>query len=103
MASGTDCESEGTMVLLRRQKAKITLETTTANTINKEELVKEFSMELAIENLMYELSDKINSSDEIKNNNFKSEIMQLINDREEIYNGNKEIIKKYAEKENRRC
>ena len=71
--------------------------------LNKEELVKEFSMELAIENLMYELSDKINSSDEIKNNNFKSEIMQLINDREEIYNGNKEIIKKYAEKESRRC
>ena len=71
--------------------------------LNKEELVKEFSMELAIENLMYELSDKINSCDEIKNNNFKSEIMQLINDREEIYNGNKEIIKKYAEKESRRC
>lgn len=71
--------------------------------LNKEELVKEFSMELAIENLMHELSDKINSSDEIKNNNFKSEIMQLINDREEIYNGNKEIIKKYAEKESRRC
>lgn len=71
--------------------------------LNKEDLVKEFSMELAIENLMYELSDKINSSDEIKNNNFKSEIMQLINDREEIYNGNKEIIKKYAEKESRRC
>lgn len=71
--------------------------------LNKEDLVKEFSMELAIENLMYELSDKINSCDEIKNNNFKSEIMQLINDREEIYNGNKEIIKKYAEKESRRC
>ena len=71
--------------------------------LNKEELVKEFSMELAIENLMHELSDKINSSDEIKNNNFKSDIMQLINDREEIYNGNKEIIKKYAEKESRRC
>lgn len=71
--------------------------------LNKEELVKEFSMELAIENLMHELSDKINSCDEIKNNNFKSEIMQLINDREEIYNGNKEIIKKYAEKESRRC
>ena len=71
--------------------------------LNKEDLVKEFSMELAIENLMYELSDKINFCDEIKNNNFKSEIMQLINDREEIYNGNKEIIKKYAEKESRRC
>ena len=71
--------------------------------LNKEDLIEEFSMELAIENLMYELSDKINSSDEIKNNNFKSEIMQLINDREEIYNGNKEIIKKYAEKESRRC
>ena len=71
--------------------------------INKEELIEEFSMELAIENLMYELSDKINSSDEIKNSNFKSEIMKLINDREEIYNGNQEIIKKYAKKENIKC
>ncbi len=71
--------------------------------INKEELIEEFSMELAIENLMYELSDKINSSDEIKNSNSKSEIMQLINDREEIYSGNQDVIRKYAKKETRKC
>lgn len=71
--------------------------------INKEDLIEEFSMELAIENLMYELSDKINSNDEIKNSNFKSEIMQLINDREEIYSGNQEVIRKYAKKETRKC
>lgn len=71
--------------------------------INKEDLIEEFSMELAIENLMYELSDKINLSDEIKNSNFKSEIMQLINDREEIYNGNQDVIRKYAKKETRKC
>lgn len=70
--------------------------------ISKEDLIKEFSMELAIENLMYELSEKINACDEIKNSNYKSEIIQLMNDREEIYSGNKEIIKKYAEKENRK-
>lgn len=71
--------------------------------MNKEELIKEFSVELAIENIMYELSYKINSNNEIKNSNFKIEVMQLINDREEIYNGNQEVIKKYAKKETRKC
>ena len=71
--------------------------------LNKEDLIEEFSMELAIENLMYELSDKMNECYDIKNSNCKSEIMQLINDREEIYNGNQEIIKKYAKKESRKC
>ena len=71
--------------------------------MNKEELIKEFSVELAIENIMYELSYKINSNNEIKNSNFKIEVMQLINDREEIYNGNQEVIKKYVKKETRKC
>ena len=71
--------------------------------LNKEDLEEEFSMELAIENLMLELSEKMNSCDEIRNCSCKSEIMQLINDREEIYSGNKEIIKKYAKKGNRKC
>lgn len=71
--------------------------------LNKEDLIEEFSMELAIENLMYELSDKMNECDDIKNSNFKSEIMQLINDREEIYSGNQDVIRKYAKKEARKC
>lgn len=71
--------------------------------LNKEDLIEEFSMELAIENLMYELSDKMNECYDIKNSNCKSEIMQLINDREEIYSGNKDVIRKYAKKETRKC
>ena len=71
--------------------------------LNKEDLIEEFSMELAIENLMYELSDKMNECDDIKNSNRKSEIMQLINDREEIYSGNQDVIRKYAKKETRKC
>lgn len=44
MLSGIDCETLGIMLRRRRQNAKISVERTTARTINREELVKEMSM-----------------------------------------------------------
>lgn len=64
--------------------------------MKEEELIKEYGMEFAIEKLAQEISEKIREYKKSKDKNTQKEIIILLQDREKVYNGDMETIKKYV-------
>ena len=63
--------------------------------MDEDEIIKEYGIEFAIESIATRISQKM---DEYKNKHdekSKKELTKLIEDREMIYKGNKDVIRKY--------
>lgn len=60
-----------------------------------DENIKEYGIEIAIEKIAPMIIEKTRKYKETKDEKVKKELLQLLNDREEIYSNNNEVIRKY--------
>lgn len=63
--------------------------------INMDQIINECGIEIGIDNIIQEISKKISKYKSNRDENTLKEIQQLLQDRDKIYNFDKEIIKKY--------
>lgn len=63
-----------------------------------EELIKEFGIDIAIEKITPIISEKIEEYTKTKDENVKKELAELLEDRDNIYNEDEEVIRKYVKK-----
>lgn len=63
-----------------------------------EELIQEFGIDIAIEKITPIISEKFDEYTKTKDENVKKELAKLLEDRDNIYNNNEEVIKKYVKK-----
>ena len=62
-----------------------------------EEIIKEFGIEIAIEKITPKIKEKIDEYTKTKDENVKKELAELLEDRDNIYSNNEEVIRKYVE------
>ena len=63
--------------------------------MNYEDIIKEFGIEIAIENILPKITEKMNIYNVTRDENTKKELASLLLDREKIYRKDEQIIKKY--------
>ena len=63
--------------------------------MNEDEIIREYGIEFAIETISLQISDKMEEYKNKHDEKSKEELAKLLENREKIYNGNKEIIRKY--------
>ena len=63
--------------------------------MNNEDVIKEHGIELARDQIAILISRKLDEYKETRNKDIQKELSSLLEDREKIYNNDKETIKKY--------
>lgn len=66
--------------------------------MDKEEMIKEYGIEIAIEKIAQMITEVTEQYKETREENLKEQLLNLIKDRDKIYNNDKDIIRKYCEK-----
>lgn len=66
--------------------------------MKEEELIKEYGIDFAIEEIAQRISEKIRQYKESKNTSVQKELITLLKDREKIYDNDITTIKKYVKK-----
>lgn len=66
--------------------------------MDKEEIVKEYELEIALENIVICISEKIDKYKATRDKQTKKELSVLLEDREKIYGHDEQTIKKYLKK-----
>lgn len=66
--------------------------------LKEEELIKEYGIDFAIEEIAQRISEKIRQYKESKNTSVQKELITLLKDREKIYDNDITTIKKYVKK-----
>lgn len=69
----------------------------------EEELLKEHGIDLAIELITIKISKKMDEYKQNKDKEIEKELATLLNDKEKIYLGDMETIKKYVKMNNGGC
>ncbi|MBQ3415184.1 MAG: hypothetical protein IJH39_07550 [Clostridia bacterium] len=64
--------------------------------MKKEDVLKEYGIEFAIETITPLIKQKMEEYKETRDSTLEKELANLLKDRDEIYNNNVEIIKKYV-------
>ena len=63
--------------------------------MDNNDIIKEYGIEFAIEKLAPKIAQKIKEYSETKDEKIKEELAILIKDRDNIYSGDRETIKRY--------
>ena len=66
--------------------------------MNEDKIIEEFGIEFAIQNISSIISKKIDEYKKSKSKDIEEQLVELLKDKEKIYDNNKEIIKKYLKK-----
>ena len=64
--------------------------------MKKEDVLKEYGIEFAIETITPLIKQKMAEYKETRDNKLVIELANLLKDRDEIYNNNTDVIKKYV-------
>lgn len=66
--------------------------------MDKEEMIKEYGIEIAIEKISQMLVEVTEKYKKTREENLKEQLLNLIKDRDKVYNNDKDIIRKYCTK-----
>lgn len=66
--------------------------------MDKEEMIKEYGIEIAIEKIAQMITEVTEQYKKTREENLKEQLLNLIKDRDRVYNNDKDIIRKYCEK-----
>ena len=64
--------------------------------MDNEKLIKEFGIEIAIEKIAQKITELTEQYKENKNKDLKKQILDLMKDRDKIYQNDKDVIMKYC-------
>lgn len=66
--------------------------------MDKEEMIKEYGIEIAIEKIAQMITEVTEQYKKTREENLKEQLLNLIKDRDKVYNNDTDIIRKYCAK-----